>query len=204
MKPVQLVTAALALLGVSAIVATTPPAPTSFRTGILAASARPVASATLASARTTSPVQVPDGNAVVAVFYADGMQVYQCGADRTLALREPAAVLSDRRGWPRALNSRGPTWVSLDDGSAVDGTLVASAAVPDAIPELLLKATANRGDGIFGAVTYVQRLHTRGGVAPAGPCTPGSRVSVPYSALYAFYAPGPATVDASADAFVGA
>jgi hypothetical protein len=203
MKPTHLVTAALSLLSVSAIVATAPPAPATSHQGTLVA-AEPAATATLASARTPSPVQVPDGNAVVAVFHAEGVQTYRCGADHALTQLEPAAVLSDRRGRPWALHTRGPTWVSIDDGSAVSGTPVASAPVPGAVPELLLRATAHRGQGIFGRVSYVQRLRTHGGVAPSGPCTPGSQVSVPYSAVYAFYTPGPATADASAEAFVGA
>ena len=39
-------------------------------------------------------------------------------------------------------------------------------------------------------VTYIQRVNTRGGVAPAMPCdamTKGSRTTVPYSADYVFY-----------------
>jgi hypothetical protein len=36
----------------------------------------------------------------------------------------------------------------------------------------------------------VQRIETRGGVAPAGPCDPAkdSTIAVPYRARYVFYA----------------
>jgi hypothetical protein len=75
------------------------------------------------------------------------------------------------------------------DGSAVNAAPVAGASLarPNAVPELLLKATATRGDGIFGKVTYVQRLATEGGVAPAGTCTAGTQTAVAYTAVYAFY-----------------
>ena len=36
---------------------------------------------------------------------------------------------------------------------------------------------------------YVQRLDTRGGVAPAGACQAGASVAVPYTATYNFWGP---------------
>jgi hypothetical protein len=60
----------------------------------------------------------------------------------------------------------------------------------DAIPELLLKANENRGGGEFGSVTYVQRLATKGGLAPKGRCTDGNWQSAQYSASYLFYTAG--------------
>ena len=192
-----MVTAALAILPISGMGAATASSAAPGGPGQPSIEHAPSAVATMASMHTPPQLAVPEGNTLVAVFPADGVQTYQCGNDRTLTLLEPAAVLSDRRGRPRALHSRGPTWVSTDDGSAVNASPVANAPVPGAVPELLLKATANRGDGVFGKVSYVQRLHTRGGVQPAGPCQPGSQVSVPYSAVYAFYAPASAEPDAS-------
>jgi hypothetical protein len=61
--------------------------------------------------------------------------------------------------------------------------------VKGAIPELLLQATNTRGDGVFGHVSFLQRLATRGGVAPAGPCAENQTVGVPYQADYRFYVP---------------
>ncbi|MCZ4606619.1 DUF3455 domain-containing protein [Streptomyces sp. Lzd4kr] len=66
-----------------------------------------------------------------------------------------------------SLHSRGPVWVSAVDGSAVDAAAVATSPKECTIPELLLKATATRGTGLFGGVTYIQRRDTEGGVAPA-------------------------------------
>jgi len=61
--------------------------------------------------------------------------------------------------------------------------------VPGAVAELLLKATAHRGSGLLGSVSYIQRLDTHGGVAPGGACTDGALQAVGYSATYRFYKP---------------
>jgi hypothetical protein len=67
--------------------------------------------------------------------------------------------------------------------------------VPGSIPQLLLRATENRGTGIFGRVTFINRLETHGGMAPTGTCSDGQTTGVPYTARYLFYvssASGPA------------
>lgn len=136
-------------------------------------------------------LEVPDGNRPVAVLAARGVQTYTCTAG-AWTLLEPAATLWKARDVTRrpvALHSRGPVWVSVRDGSAVNGSAVASSPRPGAVPELLIKATANRGDGLFGDVTYIQRLRTHGGLAPAGPCDGAEQTSVRYSATYVFHAP---------------
>jgi hypothetical protein len=43
------------------------------------------------------------------------------------------------------------------------------------------------GTGVFAKVTFIHRLDTTGGVAPAGKCTKGKTVEVPYTANYYFY-----------------
>ena len=61
------------------------------------------------------------------------------------------------------------------------------------IPWLLLQATEHAGSGVLSTVDYIQRLHTRGGVAPnGGICEPASdqTVGVPYTAVYKFYSDG--------------
>src|SRR5258707_504808 len=60
-----------------------------------------------------------------------------------------------------------------------------------AIPELLTKANQNQGQGMFSKVTYIQRLRTTGGVAPAGSCTDGSQQATRYSAVYRFWSAAP-------------
>lgn len=137
-----------------------------------------------------APLKVPDGQQLVGSYAASGVQIYEC-ADGAWKLLEPAATLASKDGKTMALHSRGPVWVSTADGSAVNAAPVDGAknARPNAVPELLLKATTARGDGLFAKVSYVQRLQTAGGVAPASACTAGATTAVPYSAIYNFFAP---------------
>jgi hypothetical protein len=168
--------------------------------GVVGTSTAQASAGTTATGRTNSvstpagygssipPVlQVPAGQRLVGVFEVEqGSQVYEC-TNGTYALLQPAAVLSS--GWQLVLHTQGPEWISVQDGSAVTASAIAQVAVPNAVPELLLKATSNRGTGLFGKVDYIQRLDTIGGVAPTGQCTAGAVQAVPYLAQYRFYAP---------------
>jgi hypothetical protein len=135
-------------------------------------------------------IDVPKGNKPVATLPARGVQVYQC-LDKAWTLLEPDATLKQGHEVV-ALHTRGPVWVSTVDGSAVNAAAVPGASVKreNAIPELLLKAAATRGEGLFGKVTFVQRLETKGGLAPIGTCAPGTQVSSPYEATYKFFVAG--------------
>jgi hypothetical protein len=135
-------------------------------------------------------VRVPSGNKLAGSFEGRGVQIYQC-TNNSWTLLQPAAIISDN-GNPVALHSKGPVWISTLDGSEVSATPVPNAIVnhDDAIAELLLKATEDHGGGQFGSVTYVQRLATKGGLAPKGRCGNGTQASVPYSAFYLFYSAG--------------
>jgi Protein of unknown function (DUF3455) len=152
----------------------------------------PTSSKTAAPQQVQIPdaVKVPSGNKLVGSFVGGGVQIYQC-ANNSWTLLEPAAIISDN-GNPIALHSKGPVWISTIDGSEVSATPVPNAMVnhDDAVPELLLKATENRGAGQFGSVTYIQRVATKGGLAPKDGCANGAQVSVPYSASYLFYTAG--------------
>jgi hypothetical protein len=177
-KRLVLTTAALATAG-AALVATAASGQ--------AAAARPLPSLTGIPAA----LQVPDGNERVAVLDAKGVQSYTC-VNGAWTFLEPAATLwekADPAKQPVALHSRGPVWISTRDGSAVNAAAAASVPRDGAVPELLLKATATRGDGLFSDVSYIQRLRTRGGLAPTTACTGTDQIGVAYSATYAFYAP---------------
>ena len=129
-------------------------------------------------------VRVPPGNRLVARLDAQGVQVYRCSAG-AWAVLEPVAQLRDQA--PAAIHFRGPSWESTRDGSLVEAATVASSPVAGSIPELLLQATRTRGGGMFGSVTYVQRLDTTGGLAPTTACADGQTQGVPYTAEYRFY-----------------
>ena len=49
--------------------------------------------------------------------------------------------------------------------------------------------TTEGSDGArLAKTTWVQRLNTSGGVVPAGSCTPGATIAVPYTSDYFFWA----------------
>ena len=84
----------------------------------------------------------------------------------------------------------GPTWEAAD-GSKVTGKQVAvSPAAPGNIPLQLVKTDPAMGSGAMTGVTYIQRLNTKGGVAPSMACdaaSKGKRQQVAYEADYVFY-----------------
>ncbi|AGZ43714.1 DUF3455 domain-containing protein [Actinoplanes friuliensis] len=143
---------------------------------------------------TTVPAELvpPAGNTLTSVFKAKGVQIYGC-TDAKWALIEPAASLTGITLKPvkvvSALHFRGPSWESDEDGSLIEGTAPKSApsATPNSIPQLLVTGAKTRGPGVFGDVTFIQRLSTVGGVAPATACAPGETKSVPYKAVYRFF-----------------
>jgi hypothetical protein len=141
-------------------------------------------------------LRVPEGQALLFRLFAQGTQIYDCresgAAPGAFAwtFRQPAATLVDDDGRPLGIHGRGPFWAAYD-GSRVVGATQANAPGRDPtqdVPLLLLRATTE-GDGRFAPVTYIQRLDTRGGVAPPGACDPQQEpeVAVPYLAVYYFY-----------------
>jgi Protein of unknown function (DUF3455) len=133
-------------------------------------------------------IRVPAGNKKIAVMPARGVQTYQCTAGAWVFL-QPDAILR-YHGLAEVLHSKGPVWTDVFDGSSVTAAAAGTSPVPDAIPQLLLKANGNRGPGLLAKVTYIQRLNTTGGVSPTGACTDGVTASVPYTADYAFWVAG--------------
>jgi hypothetical protein len=135
----------------------------------------------------------PAGHVLHAVLKARGVQVYECRA-AAWALLEPAASLTGVTVHPvkkvSALHFRGPSWQSDQDGSLLegdpDGVVRVPSEQPGSIQQLRIRAKSARGDGVFGRVTYIQRLDTVGGVAPAGSCARGT-TAVPYRAVYRFF-----------------
>jgi hypothetical protein len=66
------------------------------------------------------------------------------------------------------------TWES-QDGSKVTATQLAVAPAGDGnIPLQLVKANPAMGMGALQGVTFIQRVATRGGVAPAAACAAGN------------------------------
>jgi len=82
------------------------------------------------------------------------------------------------------------TWEN-SDGSKITGTqLAVSPAAAGSIPLQLVKANPAMGQGAMEGVTYIQRVATKGGVAPATACaadSKGRKEVVDYQADYVFW-----------------
>lgn len=144
-------------------------------------------------------VRAPAGHVVAFETVGRGEITYECRAKKDAAgefewaFVGPDAVLLDRmeRGVGRYF---GPpaTWESTD-GSKVTGAQVAVApASPGSIPLQLVKANPASGAGVMQGTSFIQRVATRGGVAPASACDArlsGRKEVVKYQADYIFYKP---------------
>jgi Protein of unknown function (DUF3455) len=135
-------------------------------------------------------LHVPDGH--VMVFEAivdDGVQTYRCTSERKYALLGPTAMLRGRKGQFIA-HYFGPSW-QFQDGSTIVGKVIAKEPRANTIDQLLLQVSQHSGpDGLLTQVDFIQRLATVGGVAPSQ-CDPtrSTALTVPYSAIYQFWAP---------------
>lgn len=150
-------------------------------------------------ARVPDALNPPESVTLALALPADGVQVYVCGSakpgDAPAWLLDGHHALLGSRSDVVGTHFAGPTWQTLD-GSSVKGAKLTSADAPspDAIPWLLLAGTAS-AEGQLARVTFIQRLGTVGGKAPAAGCDAshlGARALVPYQATYYFYrAPEP-------------
>jgi hypothetical protein len=134
-------------------------------------------------------LQVPAGNEVAFHTYAVGVQVYRWNGT-TWGFVGPVANLFADHNYRGQVGTHygGPTWES-NSGSKVVGRRVADCSPsPNAIPWLRLEAVTTEGSGIFNGVTFVQRVNTTGGTAPAAPGSfVGEEARVPYTTEYYFY-----------------
>lgn len=153
-------------------------------------------------------LQVPQGNRAYLMAHAVGTQNYIClGAGLAWTFIGPQATLFNEEN-EQALThflSANPiengvaraTWQHSRDTSAVWAQAIASSSDPDyvapgAIPWLLLRVVGAQAGPTGGdktsATTFIQRVNTVGGIAPAGECpSVGMRTLVPYAADYFFY-----------------
>lgn len=146
-------------------------------------------------------LKAPNTEVIILKALGKGRQIYTCKAKADNAaqfewvLARPDAELWNEQGAKIGKHYAGPAWEATD-GSQVIGQVLqrANSPQPDAVPWLLLKAKITQGTGTMGHVTYIQRVNTVGGVAPAGGCDKqhaGSEESVNYQADYYFYGPRP-------------
>ncbi len=142
------------------------------------------------------PVRVPAGQKLMMSTTGVGEITYECREKKDMAgahewaFVAPVATLYS--GDKKAVGKyyAGPTW-EANDGSKVTGKQLAVApATPGSIPLQLVKTDPAMGAGAMTGVSYIQRLNTKGGVAPAMACdamSKGKRQQVAYEADYVFY-----------------
>ena len=141
-------------------------------------------------------IAVPAGNKLFLVGHGTGFQIYTCNGAAGWSTATPDARLFGDNGQLVATHFAGPTWKALD-GSTVKGARIADytdPTRPPAIPWLLLKADSTTAGPVGNELTdttYIQRLATRGGLAPAAAkcdtASAGKVARVPYTADYYFW-----------------
>lgn len=138
---------------------------------------------------TCDSLRVPAGHRLVATLYARGFQIYRWDGTSWVFLEPSARLFAGRHGRAQVgVHYAGPTWESLGGSKVVGAVSRRCPSSSGAIPWLLLSAASSEGRGIFRHVTFIQRLHTVGGLAPAQPGNlVGDLARVPYTADYAFY-----------------
>lgn len=143
-------------------------------------------------------IRAPDGHHAFLHTVGKGELTYECREKKDMAgtyewaFAGPAAVLTDMRDKVVGKYYGGPTWESSDGSKVTGKQLAISPNVPGSIPLQLVQANPAVGVGAMQGVSYIQRLRTVGGVAPALPCgasQKGQKQLVSYQADYVFYRP---------------
>lgn len=143
-------------------------------------------------------ITVPAGNALALTLLGAGDLAYECKAKADMpgvyewVFAGPIAVLYDKTS--KAAVGKyyaGPTW-EANDGSKVGGKQLGVSPSPNAasIPLQLVQAGASSGTGAMSGISFIQRMNTKGGVAPKDACgaaNAGVKVMVKYEADYLFY-----------------
>ena len=124
-------------------------------------------------------------------WFGVGVQIYRWNGTSWIFVA-PEAMLFANAGddGEVGIHFGGPTWQSNSGSKVVGKVLQHCTPDPDAIPWLLLASVpeSTEGPGIFADVTYIQRVNTVGGKAPAAPGSFAGEVArVPYTADYFFY-----------------
>jgi hypothetical protein len=163
---------------------------------------------------------VPAGHRPHLVGHATGTQNYVClpsGTGVAWTLFGPQATLFDDSGSkqlmthflspnPDEAGTARATWQHSRDTSAVWARAIATSTdpafvAPGAIPWLLLEVVGTErgpdGGDKLSRTTYIQRIDTDGGTAPAAGCSAatdaGARALVPYRTDYVFFRAAAAT-----------
>jgi hypothetical protein len=142
-------------------------------------------------------VQVPAGHKVAMETVGMGDITYECRVKANMPGQHewvfvgPDAKLMDRSG-KQIGKYYGPpaTWESMDGSKLTATQLSVAPGMAGSIPLQLVKGNPAMGTGAMQGVTYIQRVATKGGVAPASTCdasTMGTKQVVKYQADYIFW-----------------
>jgi hypothetical protein len=131
----------------------------------------------------------PAGSKLAAHFHAVGVQIYHWSGTAWTFVAPEAVLYADAGGMDKVgRHYAGPTWESVGGSTVVGGTARLCTHDSSAIPWLSLGAVAGERPGIFRRITFIQRMHTVGGLAPSAPgSVAGQEARVPYTAEYLFY-----------------
>ena len=153
-------------------------------------------------------LEAPQGNKPVRIAHGVGTQNYIClSAGSNWTFIGPQATLFDDEGDQSLTHFLSPnptengvpraTWMHSKDTSTVWALAIANSTdpayvTPGAIPWLLLQIVGTQDGPAGGAkisgTTFIQRVNTVGGTAPAGVCpSAGARAFVAYETDYVFY-----------------
>lgn len=142
-------------------------------------------------------MKVPAGHRVAMETVGKGLITYECRAKKDMAGQHawafagPDAQLMDTTG-KQVGKYFGPpaTWEAMDGSKITGKQLAVSPGGAGNIPLQFVQANPAMGMGAMTGVTYIQRLNTRGGVAPAAECGAanlGAKMTVNYQADYIFW-----------------
>src|SRR5262245_43187734 len=132
-------------------------------------------------------IEVPDGNKLALRVYAVGIQRYRWNGAGWDFVEPVATLYADPTYRVKAgTHYAGPTWESILGGKVVATRVDGCTPDPASIPWLLLRATS--ADGVLSLVTFIQRVNTKGGLAPIAPgASTGVMAEIPYTTEYLFY-----------------
>lgn len=136
-------------------------------------------------------LQVEPGHRMAYRAFAIGVQRYRWDGVAWVFVEPVATLYKDAEYHEKVgVHYAGPTWLANTGGKVVATKTQQCTPDPTAIPWLQLKATSKQGPGLFGSVSFILRVNTKGGLIPTAPgSTIGALADVPYTAEYYFYRP---------------
>jgi Protein of unknown function (DUF3455) len=136
-------------------------------------------------------LRVAKGEVIRLEAFANGAQVYECGAGGQWTPKGADAELTDREGKKLGSLSSGPTWEARDGGKVTGAPKAEEPGRKSGdLPWVLFAASSAPRGGVLGRTSSIQQMDTVGGGAPGGSCTQGDRTTVPFKATYYFYRRG--------------